>query len=170
MVLATSNEIGTNYTLLDNGEANTSLNLKLTILSFEKEKKLELLFKKRLLYFDKYPLFWKAFRIERAGILKTVGFLQDNLRMNRNFDENSLQNLGNVKRIVLFDAYSNKISKKLWSESFLENLMAKCKKGSLFTTYAATGVLNRTLRKSRFKNLKRKGFLYKRESTLAIKI
>ncbi len=159
------NEILSAYAYL-----NTGLNLKLTILSFEKEEKLELLFKKRLLHFDKYPLFWQPFKAEGVEVFKVAAFLKDNLKVNKKFDEKSLQKLNNVKRIVLFDAYSNKTSKELWREGFLKNLIIKCEKGSVFTTYAATGVLNRILKKSGFKNLKRDGFLYKRDSTLALKI
>lgn len=72
--------------------------------------------------------------------------------------------------VVFYDAFSNKMEAGPWSEASLQAdlgpcLAAKC----LFTTYAATGNLNRGLKSLGFRLLDRPGFEGKRESTLAIR-
>ena len=116
-----------------------------------------------------HPFFWATFNKIDLDERKVSEFLLKNSKFNLSFDEKALNDLVKTKKIILFDAYSNKTSVELWSEDFLNLLMSKCEKGSYFTTYAATGVLNRCLKRSGFKNLKRDGFLYKRQSTLAVK-
>lgn len=70
--------------------------------------------------------------------------------------------------IILYDAYSNQTDPPLWEEAYLDNFLFKCSKPkSVFSTYAATGSLNRALLKNDFTIKKRKGFGKKRESTFA---
>jgi tRNA U34 5-methylaminomethyl-2-thiouridine-forming methyltransferase MnmC len=72
--------------------------------------------------------------------------------------------------VVFYDAFSNKMESSPWSETTLQSelgprLAQKC----LFTTYAATGSLNRGLKALGFRLMNRAGFEGKRESTLAIR-
>lgn len=72
--------------------------------------------------------------------------------------------------VVFYDAFSNKMEMDPWLESTLENELGPClAQGCLFTTYAATGSLNRGLKALGFRLLSRTGFERKRESTLAIR-
>lgn len=71
-------------------------------------------------------------------------------------------------QIILYDAYSGQSDGHLWSEehlnSFLETYAAET---CVLTTYAATGNLNRALKKQGFSVTHRKGFGKKRQSTWA---
>lgn len=72
--------------------------------------------------------------------------------------------------IVFYDAFSNKMEAGPWSESTLKEELGPCLAPKcLFTTYAATGNLNRGLKALGFRLLDRPGFEGKRESTLAIR-
>lgn len=71
---------------------------------------------------------------------------------------------------ILFDAYSSQSSPELWTMDLLLNFLDQAANSScLFTTYAATGILKRSLRKSGFELIKKAGYAVKRESTLAIR-
>lgn len=148
---------------------NQNMNIEVKVLSYEKEEALKPLFLKRVANPENYNLFWKPFLEREVNTLTTKGFLDENLILKASFEESSFKDLENNKKIILFDAYSNKTSGELWAESFLEKFFEKCKPGSVVTTYAATGALNRVLKKTGFKNLKRKGFSGKRGSTLAVR-
>ena len=71
---------------------------------------------------------------------------------------------------ILFDAFSKKSTPDLWDENFLNLFLAKAAGPQcLLSTYAATGALNRSLRKNGFQLVERKGFVHKRESTWALR-
>lgn len=70
----------------------------------------------------------------------------------------------------LFDAYSSNTDPELWTPEFLDHLLSRSNCPSIFTTYAATGELKRALKSREFITPKRKGFAFKRESTLAFKL
>lgn len=75
-------------------------------------------------------------------------------------------------QLILFDAFSGKTTPNLWTEDFLNVFLMKTVGSSLpavFSTYACTGVLKRVLHQAGFKVEKRRGFLGKRNSTLAYK-
>ena len=69
---------------------------------------------------------------------------------------------------ILYDAFSSKTDQGLWNEehfaSFLKNF---CAPQCHFSTYAATGSLNRSLKAHGFDLQKKAGFAYKRQSTMA---
>ena len=70
---------------------------------------------------------------------------------------------------ILFDAYSSKTSPKIWTETalsdFLRKVVATPEGLCVFSTYAATGALTRSLKRHGFQVQIRKGFGRKREST-----
>ncbi len=71
---------------------------------------------------------------------------------------------------ILFDAFSGKSTPDLWTEEFLTQFLKQsCEKYCVFSTYACTGILKRTLHAAGFVVEKRPGFLGKRHSTLGIK-
>ncbi len=71
---------------------------------------------------------------------------------------------------ILYDAFSSETDDDLWSEEHFEKFLDEyCDpQGCLFTTYAATGKLKRSLQKKGFLFEKKAGFGKKRESTLAL--
>ncbi len=70
--------------------------------------------------------------------------------------------------VICFDAFSQKTSGTLWTEEFLDYFIVhSCEQDCIFTTYACTGLLKRTLEKHGFQFEKRPGFIGKRDSTLA---
>jgi hypothetical protein len=70
--------------------------------------------------------------------------------------------------VICFDAFSQKTSGTLWTEEFLNYFITNaCAEDCVFTTYACTGLLKRTLEKNGFHFEKRAGFIGKRNSTLA---
>ena len=69
----------------------------------------------------------------------------------------------------LFDAYSKASSAELWTTDFLNYILKRAADKSVFTTYAATGDLNRALRANNFWVHARAGFAFKRQSTWALK-
>ncbi|NJL25540.1 MAG: hypothetical protein HC902_10455 [Calothrix sp. SM1_5_4] len=72
--------------------------------------------------------------------------------------------------VIFYDAYSNKMDPDLWREDMLvPNLASLLSPNCVFSTYAATGSLNRSLRALGFRLTPKKGFSGKRESTLAIR-
>lgn len=96
------------------------------------------------------------------------GLKAHNLELRSAFPD-SLDTVKNCS-VIFYDAFSNKMNQSPWAEETLKNCLGptlnqKC----LFTTYAATGTLNRGLKNLGFSLLKRKGFQGKRESTLAIR-
>ena len=70
---------------------------------------------------------------------------------------------------VLYDAFSSKSTPELWSEDFLSSFLDGLGEDCVFTTYASTGALKRALKKIDFQIVPRKGFLGRRESTLAVR-
>lgn len=72
--------------------------------------------------------------------------------------------------IVCYDAFSSKTNTELWTESFLQEFLNHCcAPDCVFTTYACTGNLKKTLSSSGFEVIKRPGFQGKRDSTLAFR-
>lgn len=73
--------------------------------------------------------------------------------------------------VIYFDAFSNQSTPEVWGEDFLVNFLDQVSDTICgFATYAATGALNRALKKTGFTRLAQPGFSGKRESTKAIKI
>lgn len=71
---------------------------------------------------------------------------------------------------ILYDAFSAKMSPALWGEEALKTILSKAAgPHCVFTTYAATGALNRALKSQGFVLEPRPGFAWKRQSTLATK-
>lgn len=70
---------------------------------------------------------------------------------------------------VLFDAFSNKSNPELWTEDFLTQFFSSLGHDCVVSTYACTGALKRSLKKTGFELLPRSGFAGRRESTLAVK-
>jgi len=71
---------------------------------------------------------------------------------------------------VAYDAYSQRTDHPLWTEEFLNDFVEKfCHQNCVFSTYACTGTLKRTLIKHGFTLVKRNGFKGKREATLAFR-
>lgn len=109
---------------------------------------------------------------QMAG-LKICSWLQDAFKQNQwsirsRFPDEATDITG--ISCMLYDAFSNKMSPELWSEEVLTSQLQKqCSNDCVFTTYAATGALNRALRNAGFKKVERRGFSGKRESTLAIR-
>ncbi len=69
---------------------------------------------------------------------------------------------------ILFDAFSAKTNPELWSESFLCDFFSRaCSENAAVTTYACTGALKRSLKKTGFHVEKISGFSNKRNSTFA---
>lgn len=73
--------------------------------------------------------------------------------------------------IIFYDAYSSKTQSELWQSDFLKNFLQHFAHTDLctFCTYAATSELKRILKQQDFQIQKKKGFAYKRESTLAVR-
>jgi tRNA U34 5-methylaminomethyl-2-thiouridine-forming methyltransferase MnmC len=84
-----------------------------------------------------------------------------------------LANPFNVKfHVLLYDAFSGQSDQHLWTEDHLNAFLQNYAHEQIcwLSTYAATGNLNRALRKSHFVIKKTKGFGVKRESTLAQRV
>jgi len=143
---------------------------KYQLLSYESEKILENLFTKRLLNPEAYPLYWKPFNSNNINdVTEYQNVLSKVLVHSGPLSKKVVEGWNEKTRLVLFDAYSSKTTEILWTKEFLELLLSKCKNGSVFSTYAAKGVLNRALKNYGFENLKKEGFGSKRQSTLAVK-
>jgi hypothetical protein len=87
------------------------------------------------------------------------------------FVEESLQGLDTKFQIIFYDAFSSSTQSELWSETFLTQMLSQISDPTLciFTTYAKVGALNRALKAANFEPQFKKGFAFKRESTLAWK-
>ncbi len=71
----------------------------------------------------------------------------------------------------LFDAFSSKTSPELWSEEFLTDFLSKtAEPRAVFSTYACTGNLKRTLSSLGFALEIREGFSSKRDCTFAVRM
>lgn len=73
--------------------------------------------------------------------------------------------------IIYFDAFSGKSTPELWSELFLTEFLDKAaaNENCGLATYAATGSLNRALKKTGFTLAEQAGFSGKRQSTRAFR-
>jgi len=147
--------------------------------SFESERHLVDLFLKRVKSPEDYPEYTKPFtscdlfnknEVCLVKFFKAIKCLENKVEFCGAFDEVYLEALSCKKYLILFDAYSSKTSESLWTESFLDKVLKKCAKGSVFATYASTGVLKRALKANKFSNKDKKGFASKRQSTLAVKM
>jgi hypothetical protein len=70
----------------------------------------------------------------------------------------------------LFDAFSSKTSPELWSEEFIKTFLnTTSEPRAVFSTYACTGVLKRSLRDCGFDLEIREGFSSKRDCTFAVR-
>lgn len=151
------------------------LNVKVSLISYEKEKVLTDLFKKRISNINDYPEFFKPYlkNFSKDQLEKAALHLLDEAEVTFKEELNleTVKDLSSSSKGILFDAYCNKTSASLWTESFLKELLNKSNNPSFFSTYASTGTLNRALKEAGFiKSKKREGFAGKRESTLAFKI
>ena len=73
--------------------------------------------------------------------------------------------------VVLYDAFSSKTSPQLWAEDFLNEFIGRhMSQKSLFSTYACTGPLKRSLKAQGFEVILREGFHGKRNSTLGRRV
>lgn len=73
-----------------------------------------------------------------------------------------------VYQAILYDAFSTKMDPELWQEEDLTRFIGEASmSGSVLATYAATGALNRALRKNHFALENKSGFAGKRQSTFA---
>ena len=71
---------------------------------------------------------------------------------------------------IFFDAFSTKANPKLWSDEFFDGFfLAAADVNCGFSTYAATGRLNRALKRAGFTLVPCQGFSGKRESTRAFR-
>jgi len=96
--------------------------------------------------------------LEAAGRWNLRGTLALDTRFDRHFN------------CVLFDAFSGGATPELWTEDFLDTLLMSCAAPQcVFSTYAATGNLRRSLAQHGFSVELRPGFAGKRQSTWAIK-
>lgn len=160
------NEILAAFCILKNEIKN-----KIQIISYESEESLEKLFMKRLKSPKDYPGYWRQFKkYEGFDQDEVCKLLLEKMIFKGPLGVDVLNSIDKKQKIILFDAYSNKTTAELWTEEFLNGYLSLCEKGSVFTTYAATGSLNRVFKKQGFKNLKKAGFLKKRESSLAIRL
>lgn len=159
-VLSIGLGLGYNEILTLNAVEKMQVKADFKILTFEKEKILQELFLKRIKNPNKYVNYWSLFELPKTF---------SNLEFKGVFDEEVLNKLEPKKRFIIFDAYSNKTSQNLWEEDFLESFLQTSLSGSVFTTYASTGVLNRALKKTGFVKIPKPGFKFKRESTYAVK-
>ena len=142
------------------------------LISYEYFDELEMLFVKRIKSPQDFPGFWAPFLsrgIEMDSILNACELLREKVEFPGALDADAVKLYESKKRLVLFDAYSSKTSADLWTEEFLDILLSKCEEGSVFSTYAATGILKRALKRNGFSNLDKEGYKGKRQSTLAIK-
>lgn len=95
----------------------------------------------------------------------------------QNFDKNPIQGdlLTNYKstkkaNVICFDAFSNKTTQELWSAEFLnEYIQSSAEENCIFTTYACTGVLKRTLKSNDFELIHRYRFKGKSDSAFAVR-
>lgn len=73
--------------------------------------------------------------------------------------------------LVFYDAFSSNVQSELWSEEFLTAFLEKKTDPNfcVLSTYAKVGALTRALKHNGFTLENKKGYAYKRESTLAIK-
>lgn len=94
-------------------------------------------------------------------------FKKNDLRFHEdllNFHESAQWN------VICYDAFSQKTSHPLWQKEFLDHFLSQyAAQDCVFTTYACTGVLKKSLQEKGFTLLKRPGFQGKRDSTLAIR-
>lgn len=71
--------------------------------------------------------------------------------------------------VILYDAFSGKSTPELWSEEFLKRFLNQTSRPPcVFSTYACTGALKRSLKATGFQVQVRPGFSGKRDSTFAI--
>lgn len=116
--------------------------------------------------FEIYNLACRSLKLEpeliRSQIQKNHLNLGAELSLNTVFEQKS--------HVICFDAFSQKTSGTLWTEEFLDYfIIHACEQDCIFTTYACTGLLKRTLGKHNFHFEKRPGFIGKRDSTLAVR-
>lgn len=169
-VLSVGLGMGYNEILTAEAYLKSGVELEVNLYSYESEEALPPLFMKRLENPKGHKYFWKPFIQKLVNPLKIGDVLSKILVMKGSFNSESLKALEKSKRIILFDAYSKQTSEELWREEFLEELFKNCAKGSVVVTYAANGLINRSLQKCGFKNFKKNGFQKKRQSTLAVKV
>lgn len=114
------------------------------------------------LYLEKFDLEAKAVKTYALALYKEKHW---------RLQEEVLANYQSLKKVncFLFDAYSKAASSELWSPEFLDDFLAKADEQCILSTYAATGDLNRALRKQSFWIHSRAGFAFKRQSTWALK-
>lgn len=132
-------------------------------LSWLKDETQSLVYDRMLDFFNPdYPNFNLKEELLRA-------FVERRWKIHGELNKNSLPTV--KYQALMFDAFSGKSTPDLWSEEFLLEFLEKTSDPSfcVFSTYACTGVLKRTLNSLGFQVQKRVGFQGKRHSTLGIK-
>lgn len=138
------------------------------ILSYEKEPSLIENFKERISHPQDFPEYFSIFGVESPENFCSSSFL-DSIEWCGPFEVESIIQFYDVPTALMFDAYSNKTNPELWSQEFLTSVFMKLPLPSFIASYASTGSVNRALLASGFYREKRRGFLGKRECTLAFK-
>lgn len=173
--------LGLGYNEILSAGIALSANAPLQMRSFESENLLRNNFI-NWLRDDHSPEPWKGIYETILGLVsQEVGLLPDHLK---NYLLESLDN-GNwtldktldahtdfpqTFNCILFDAFSSGATPSLWTEDFLNSFLRKAAADTcIFSTYAATGALRRSLQNSGFNVEMRPGFSGKRQSTWAQK-
>ena len=169
--------------------------IKVQIESFEKDPLLETLFKENLklvinelqesqriselasplypsqsFFKDHFLSFFQKDYDDSNLISASQNLLKDHhLDLKGEISLETLVDLPSKYNLILYDAFSSNTQSSLWSDEFLHELIGNHSdlKLCVFTTYAKVGALNRALKTNSFEILSKKGFAFKRESTLA---
>ncbi len=87
------------------------------------------------------------------------------------FDSSSMNALDIKFHVIFYDAFSSSTQNELWSDNFLSAFLQEVTDPNfcVFSTYAKVGALKRNLKAAHFDLHFKKGFAFKRESTLALR-
>ncbi len=111
---------------------------------------------------DRAPVFFLR-KLKEEANFRCLGSLSS-----RWVEDSFVSDDANRYNLILYDAFSSKTSPELWSENFLTGFIrAVSRKNCLFSTYACTGGLKRSMRQNGFEVFQRKGFQGKRNSLMA---
>lgn len=147
-------------------------NLQSSIISFETEEELKKNFNRWLIddgpaiYDDVCRAMDSSVTIQEIKkiLKKNAGTFPIKGNLLTDYDKN------NSYQLICFDAFSKKTSEELWTEEFLTEFLGKASHHDcIFTTYACTGALKRSLKSNGFQLIERLRFKSNRESTLAVR-
>lgn len=114
-------------------------------------------------------LFTDHFELQETALFEAIQYLLKNKNWILQEAISKTTKLSFSPHCIFFDAYSARTSPDLWEPEFIDSLLKQSNTPCVLGTYAATGVLKRCLKAHAFTIEPRKGFAFKRESTLAIK-